>query len=535
MNKSTSNKPAKRSTTVWLLLLASLLYFVLLALPNATGARDVDMLSIFEVDEYAQYEHVVRMVSGGESLVDSLRKFVAYEHYFYGYPFYFFSAVSILPLRWLLGADLHAHTATIVLVLRQLINVAPNLLSVWLLTYTATQFRSVFKTIVIFALLLLLPALMGNSLWWHADGLALLFMALGFFLLRLDGLRFQRYFWLAAAAAGVGLGIKYIGALFVLVIPLYLSLGVRQSRLSWRQAAARGLGFVAIMLAVFVLTNPLLLLPQRADLIANQRLQFEQTSQGIFASRPDFLEAGRLPGWLTANFGTAAFLALLAAALAAGWLQGGRQRAEAALLAAWLLPNLLVMLNASSMRVHYWLQIFMPAMMALVFILPDKLEFKFQPRPRALLQWAALLLIAVQAGLFAQESSRHYQQTLHREDTSPSLQFYRTVHPTLLANGEQHIYRDWKVYFPSDAQFSVFLDWELGSHDMLAEEQPDVLLLERENVEFYGAEDYLDTSPDPGRLEPMHRFYRDALQNQIPSYTLVYEDAFGLVFVRQQH
>lgn len=533
MKKNTSTTLPKPSRAVWLLLVCSALYFVLFALPNATGAQNIDMLSIFEVDEYAQYEHVVRMVSGGESLIDGLRKFVAYEHYFYGYPFYFFSALSLLPLRVLLGAGLHEHTGTIVLVLRQLINVAPNLLSVWLLTYTATEFRSSFKTSLLFLLLLLLPALTGNSLWWHPDGLALLFMALVFFFLRLDGLRFQRYFWLAAAAAGVGLGTKYIGGLFVFVIPLYLFLGVRQSRLSWRQAASRGLGFVAVMLTVFVLTNPLLLLPQRAELIANQRLQFEQTSQGIFASRPDFLEAGRLPGWLTQNFGTAAFLALLVAALAAGWLQGGRQRAEAALLTAWLLPNLLVVFNASSMRIHYWLQVFMPAMMALVFILPDKLEFKFEPRPRPLLHWAALLLIAVQAGLFAKESSRQYLQVLHREDSSASLQFYRAVQPSLLARGEQRIYRDWKVYFPSDAQFSVFFDWELGSHDMLASEQPDVLLLERENVEFYGAEDYLQSAPDTERLEPMHRFYRDALLNQIAGYTLVYEDAFGLVFVRQ--
>lgn len=539
MKKTTSNTLLKPSPVVWLLLLCSLLYFVLLIFPNATGAKNPDMLAIFEVDEYAQYEHAVRMATGSNTWQNSLRNFVVYQHYFYGYPFYFFSAVALLPLRALLGTGWVEHTSTIVLVLRQLVNVLPNLLSVWLLTYAATEFKSAFKTTILFLLLLLLPGLTGNSLWWHPDGLALLCMALVFFLLRLDGLRFERYFWLSAVAAGIGLGIKYIGALFVLTIPLYLAIGLYRNRLTFRRLLAYGLGYLALMLAAFALSNPVLLLPERAELIATQRLQFEQTSQGILVGPGSFLQNGRLPTWLTRNFGSPAFLALLVLALAAGWRQSGAARAQAALLTAWLLPNLAVVLNASSFRIHYWLPVMLSAVTSLVFVLPGRWQ-DLRLRPPAtgatatkLLQWSLLVLLAWQAGQFALHSGQQYQAALRREQTSPSLQFYGVVRPMLAAEAPLHVYRDWKVYFPSQEGLSVFMDWELGSHAMLTTEQPDVLLLERENVEAYGADNYLSIAPDAQRLEPMHRFYRDALLDQLPGYQLVYADGFGLVFMRQ--
>lgn len=528
----------QHARSVWALLVIGLLYFVLLIFPNFTGAQDPEMLAIFEVDEYAQYEHAVRMASGSDTLLGSLRNFVAYQHYFYGYPFYFFSALVLLPLRLLLGGGWAEHTRVIVLVLRQMINVLPNLLSVWLLTYAATGFKSAFKSVTLFVLMLLLPGLLGNSLWWHADALGLLFMALVFACLRRDALAFRRFFWLAAAAAGVALGIKYIGALFVLTIPTYLLLGCIHKRLSPRQALRHAALFVALMLAVFVLSNPLLLLPQeRAELIANQQLQFEQTSQGILVGRPDFLDNGQLPVWLTSNYGTPLFLALLAAALLAGWLQPAH-RPQAAILSAWLLPNLLVALNASSFRPHYWLPVFLPALTALTFVLPEQ-PAGWLRRPlnaKTLVRLGVLLALVVQAGLFVRQDLRQYQDVLGREATSPSLQFYRSTQPRLAAYAAQaplRIYRDWKVYYPAQPGMDVFMDWDLGSHAMLAAEQPDVLLLERENVQAYGDATYLANAPDPARLEPMHRFYREALLDQLPGYHLLYEDSFGLVFVRR--
>ena len=78
-----------------ILLVLSGVYFVLFIFPNLTGAQDPNMLSIFEIDEYAQYPHAIAMLIPGPTLYQTIRNFLIYLHYFYGYPFYFFSALAI--------------------------------------------------------------------------------------------------------------------------------------------------------------------------------------------------------------------------------------------------------------------------------------------------------------------------------------------------------------------------------------------------------------------------------------------------------
>ena len=127
----------QQRTIIWLTGI-SLLIFVLFIPVNLKGAQDVEMLRAFEIDEYALYPHVIHMLTPGESLYQTLRHFLIYEHYFYGFPFYFFSAMVLLPLRLILGAGWEAHTPVIVLILRQMINVLPMLAAIWILVWLQT-------------------------------------------------------------------------------------------------------------------------------------------------------------------------------------------------------------------------------------------------------------------------------------------------------------------------------------------------------------------------------------------------------------
>jgi len=85
--------------TFRILLIIGAVYFAAFIAPNLTGAREPEMLSVFEIDEYAQYSHAIRMLTPGETLYQTARNFLIYLHYFYGYPFYFFSALALLPLK----------------------------------------------------------------------------------------------------------------------------------------------------------------------------------------------------------------------------------------------------------------------------------------------------------------------------------------------------------------------------------------------------------------------------------------------------
>ena len=225
--------------TFRILLIIGAVYFAAFIAPNLTGARQPEMLSVFEIDEYAQYSHVIDMLTPGDTLYQTARNFLIYLHYFYGYPFYFFSALALLPLKLILGGNWTAQTPLIVMTLRQMINVLPLIASAMLLVHMQTKFKSLWKSVALFLLLLILPGTVVNDLWWHPDGLATLVVVLTLFFLDRDELRFGHNFWLVAVSCGVGASIKYMGAFFVLAIPVYIVWGIVTKKLAWPKAIGK--------------------------------------------------------------------------------------------------------------------------------------------------------------------------------------------------------------------------------------------------------------------------------------------------------
>lgn len=494
------------------------------------------MLAVFEVDEYAQYPSMDAMLSGGGTFKLAIRNFLVYGHYFYGYPFFFISGLVLFPLRLILGMDWSMHTQLIMLVLRQMVNVLPNLLSALLLTFFTTRLRTFWKSTLIFCLLLLTPALVNNGFWWHPDGLGLLFVSLVLVCLQLDELRYGRFFFIAAVSAGIATGIKYMGLFFFLAIPAYLLIGIRRKTISWRTAALKAALFLAVMLMIIIITNPLLLLPlERAELLSTQIRQFSRTSAGELIGQQPFLEDGRLPSWLTEQYGWLPFLLLIAASLLVGLFKT-EYRPRALLIVLFILPLAVVILSGSLQRAHYWLPVFLPLTASLAFILPDELPHKLK-KPLDGLVLLVLGMIILQAVIFMRYNVIRFDAMLKREQQSASLAFYQKIKNQvgniLPADQSLSMYRDWKVYYPSDDEVKVFMDWDLASYELIAEKQPDLLLLEQVNVQTYGREDFLSNSADPQRLAPMQQFYTDALKREVNGYRLIYADGFGMVFEKE--
>lgn len=85
---------SKKQKSVLLVLgVLSLLVIIIYIIPDSQGAQNPEMLSIFQSDEYAQFPYLIHMLAGGTTFKQVLHNFLAYGHYYYGYPFYFFSAL----------------------------------------------------------------------------------------------------------------------------------------------------------------------------------------------------------------------------------------------------------------------------------------------------------------------------------------------------------------------------------------------------------------------------------------------------------
>ncbi|NMC81075.1 MAG: hypothetical protein GYA59_17070 [Chloroflexi bacterium] len=536
---------AQQKKIFLVLLLLSALYFVLFISPNLTGAQDANMLSVFEVDEYAQYPNVIRMLTPGDTFYQSIRNFAVYEHYFYGYPFYFFSALVLFPLKWITGAGWVNNTPLIVATLRQMINVLPMIISLLLLVFIQTRFKSWWRSLGLFILLLSVPVIIVNNLWWHPDSLVFLFVVLTFFFLDRDDLRFGWNFYLAAAACGLAVGTKYLGAFFVLAIPLYLIWGIAARTLTWLRGVLLGALFVVVMAAAVVISNPLLLLPiERGEIIATQVWQFQQTSVGIIlANTEPLFKLGEYPEDLRVHYGEWFFMLLALIGLVIGLVRPQKRRLNALIL-AWMVPFTITIAMMGTRRTHYFLPVLLPLFSTLINYFPSggfSLD-GLKNRPalgtalRRLVPAAAAVIIGVQFVLFLRTDANIYATQLNRENDAPSIASYRQMDQQVFSRLEGlhlTIYHDWRIYLPPHSGLREEMNWDMATYPYIQELSPDLILLERENVALFSEADVVQKAVNPGNMQLIHEFYRDAGEDQLPGYHLVYHDHFGYALVKQ--
>jgi len=133
--------------TINIILLICFFIFLASAVVNLKGSQNAHMLSLLSADESIQYPYLTHMLNGDSSFLETLKNFVAYQHYFYGYPFYLFSAVSILPVRLITGAAFAEQVQVNLFLLRQIVSVLPMLLTVVLLIYLQTSFQDTLKSV----------------------------------------------------------------------------------------------------------------------------------------------------------------------------------------------------------------------------------------------------------------------------------------------------------------------------------------------------------------------------------------------------
>ena len=95
------------------------------------------------------------------------------------------------------------------------------------------------------------------------------------------------------------------------------------------------------------------------------------------------------------------------------------------------------------------------------------------------------------------------------------------------------VFRDWKAYFPEQEGYAVETDWELGSLAFLEEWHPDLILLEKENIRAYSAEDVLEQAVNSDKMAETAAFYTAAAEKSIPGYEFLAENNFGMIFRRE--
>jgi len=297
----------------------------------------------------------------------------------------------------------------------------------------------------------------------------------------------------------------------------------------------------------FIFSNPLLLLPQeRAEIIRTQQLQFEQTGVGIFTIHSNALRNSLLlPSDIRKYYAETWFFILAIIGLLMGFKGEEKQRIQSLLFLSYLMVAFYITAYAATNRLHYFLPVAVPLLGFIAdFYFIGKRDFpaidlKFGTNIRKVMYGILTLLIAFQFSLNIRLDHSLYRDQLSRETESSSIALYHQIENEIIPvlkskvnNRMIRVFRDWKVYFPDQEGFAVQMDWNMATLDKINEWQPDLIILEEENLKEFSDPTIIDHAVNPEEMKLIHSFYQQAASDQIPGYDRIMQNSFGSVYVR---
>ena len=288
---------AGQKKVFWLLMGIAVLYVLLLMPSNLNGSDDMQAFSRYGGDEVVIYPILMDVMQPGETFSATLYHRFIYEDYHYGYPFYAWSMLVLLPVKLVYGSEFAEQIQINLPLLRVFVSVLPVVLACIVLVFIFTRFRNGIVSAAVFLFLLFAPGtLQNNQGFWHPDGLNLLFVCLTLYFLQRDRFNYGRNFYLAAACIGLSIATRLYGFFFVLAIGVYLLVGIARKALSWGKAIRRGVFFVLLMAAVVVFSSPFIF---RSDARANMMAIMDEKSTEMREGYADDYDPrnDHRPGW----------------------------------------------------------------------------------------------------------------------------------------------------------------------------------------------------------------------------------------------
>ena len=519
----------------WLAIFICIVYFIIFIFPNYVGSENIAMVAVFEPDESVPLKYAFAMIEPTESLKQALINFAFYDYYFYGFPFFAVSALSLLPIA---PQGLIDNIPLVMVTLRQVISVLPMLLSVLMMVYMQTKFKS-YKSIVLLLLLLGIPAVVRNNFWWHPDSMVTLMAILTIYFLNKDDLKFGSNFYIAAFLCGYSAGTKGIGFYFFLTIAVYLLLGLLWKKASLRKLFLSALGFLACMAFAYLAANPILVFEGvRKDYFAlMDRQSVELYSgywvlypKGFFVSLPD----------LTQYFGHILFILMAVATCVIGIVKK-RDRLLNIFILTWAIPLSVLVFLITNFKFQYWIPVALPLFSTLVVYLPDRLPSMKSLRNlstnglvSASPQIVISLAVFLQLASYTISDIQRYNSFLHKVDDKPAIQFYNLSVETLTPLPDERVlvYHDVRMYVPPTRNWKTEAVFKPLTYNYVQSKGFDVVLIMQQRIY-----DYLSSSAEgihPEEFAQSQILYTDAENETLEGYHLIFRNDFGLIFVRDE-
>jgi hypothetical protein len=253
--------------------------------------------------------------------------------------------------------------------------------------------------------------------------------------------------------------------------------------------------------------------------------------KGFLVSLPELMK--NFGGWPL-------LLAALIACILGIWR--GPNRLLHTLILAWLIPLSVMDFAIIHFKFQYWLPVALPLFSSLAVVLPNGVDLKRLADRRITKNrsdWELLLgkggltlLVVVQVFFFTQSNIVQINGQINRAENNKSILFYDRAKQSLamLPDEKYYVYHDVLMYVPENSPWVTESIFEMLDYAFIDERSYDILLLMHGRIN-----DYLNPAVegiDPEKLARARTFYQDARDGSIKGYHLVYNDTFGLVFIK---
>jgi len=504
----------------------SILVLAIFYFPNSVASENISMVQMFEPDEAAPFSYLMRMIAPVDGVEQTLRNFVFYEYYYYGFPHFALSAISILPLRWIGQLE---NIQLIFLILRLSISIIPMMLGLLLLAYMQDGFRT-YRSVVLYCFLLAIPAVVSNNYWWHPDGLCVLFSTLVIYLIWKDSLRFGWNFFLAAVINGILIATKLVGLYFFLAVGLALILGFIDKKIGFRKLIGRAISYIGVMAVSFVAANPFLLSGWART--AYRNIFFKQTellSEGYGI----VYEKGLSAFWSIAkeSYGTWFFI-LTVLGLSIWGVFKGQKKYLFGLILAWFFPLTFSLIFVTHFKFQYWLPVALPLFSCIAIAMPEQSKAKDFHRIPLLLCYGSMIILVIQFSLFLFQDVRSIIERTKRAENNERIMFYSIVVDKLEPIHEQPllVYYDYRLYLPETPGWEIETTHDLLDYNYINEEHFDVLLLLDQRIRDYTNPNAIGI--DTEQFTEYVNFYSDAKNEAIKGFDYLFRNDVGLIFVK---
>lgn len=365
--------------------------------------------SAMHPDEDVIYPDVVNMLIPGSTFGETLRDSFIISSWWYGYPYFPLSALTLVIPRIIYGNAFASQTALNMLLMRQFISVLPMAASIILLIYMVNGFKHLWSSIGMFIVLGLIPGVVHyNIRFWHPDSIIVFLVLLTIWLLKRDRLRFGRDFYLAAFTVGLNAVIKVWGLFFFLAIGGYLLAGLITKKLEFGKMIKAGLFFIMVMVGSIIITSPSITIPWNLKTyIAELQEYYPVMRQGYDEPDPQGVYRLGLQAWMVffrMHFMQDFYFYFACFSLAAGSLVG-TQKTLNRLILAWCMVTGIFLVGWIAVKSFQYLLPLMIPLYGAAFLFPaiagaqdypKPLRFLAEPKARLILTGIVIVLTAIQ-------------------------------------------------------------------------------------------------------------------------------------------